>query len=707
MIRLNIDGREITANAGQTLLAAAQDNGIAIPTLCHDERVAPYGACGLCSVEVEGVPRLLRACATEAAEGMTVRTRSPRVCASRKTALELMLSAHRGDCRSPCMLACPAHTDCQGYIKLIANGEYREAVKLMKDAHPLPASIGRICPRPCETECRRALADEPINIAGLKYFAADMDLTNGETYLPETAPGTGYTVAVAGGGPAGLTAAYFLKRGGHHVVVYDSMPKMGGLLRYGIPEYRLPKAVLDMELDLLQRMGIVFQNEMELGRDVKLQFLRNTYNAVIIATGAGSSKKLGCPGEELPEVLGGIDFLRDMALGKPIRLGNRVAVVGGSNTAMDAARTAVRLGVPEVYVLYRRTRDEMPAEPAEVREAEEEGVIFKYLVTPIDITKNAGLRLRLQHMALGEPDTGGRRSPIPLPGAEESMTVDTVIAAIGQDINLAGLESLPVTRRGTLAADNSFFTGIQGVYAIGDATGQSAYAIEAIGHGQKAAAAVHAYLNSEAKTSAEICSLFSLPGITGKEPSLPENIPQVLVKDKKNRSDFINEPRLPRENAAHKSACERKTNFTETSLGFTPEQAVREAARCLACGCGEYFTCKLLRYANEYQADADAYEGCEKPKRPADVSSPALQRNPDKCILCGLCVRVCDEVMGKTALGIMGRGFEAVVAPAFDLPLAETDCHTCGQCAALCPTGALTGRIIAELSQASSVQRTQ
>jgi formate dehydrogenase major subunit len=406
VMRLNIDGKEVTARKGQTILDVARANDIEIPTLCYDERVKIYGACGLCVVESEGSPKLLRACATEAAPGMVILTDTPRLRASRKLTLEFLLSDHSGDCRPPCAKACPAHTDCQGYAGLIANGQYREALSLIKEKMPIPASIGLVCPHPCEEACRRQLVEEPVSIAGLKYFVGDWDLESGDPYMPEVKPPTGKKAAIVGSGPAGLTAAYFLAREGHEVAVYDAMPQPGGMLRYGIPQYRLPKELLDREIDLMAQLGIQFVNSVRVGTDVSLDYLRENNDAVFLGIGAWQSSKMRVKGEDAPGVLGGIDFLREVAINGSVEIGERVAVVGGGNTAMDAVRTAIRLGAAEVFCLYRRTRAEMPAADIEIEEAEEEGAIFKFLVAPEEIISENGLggtrRLRT-------PQTGSHR----------------------------------------------------------------------------------------------------------------------------------------------------------------------------------------------------------------------------------------------------------------------------------------------------------
>ncbi|MDR0286389.1 MAG: FAD-dependent oxidoreductase, partial [Clostridiales bacterium] len=365
-MKIYINGIETEAVKDETILQAARRIGVDIPTLCHDDRVKEYGGCGICVVEAEGIPKLLRSCSTVVSEGMKINTETKRARESRQIALELMLSDHDGDCRAPCMLACPGNTDCQGYVGLIANGEYEEALKLIKKKIPLPASIGRVCPHPCETACRRQMVEESISIAQLKAYVADMDLS-GKKYVPSCEKPTGKKLAIVGGGPGGLSAAYFLRIKGHDVTVFDFMPEMGGMLRYGIPEYRLPKAVLKKEVDLIADMGVEFRNNIKLGQDITLKELKNSYDAVLIATGAWLSICMNIAGENLPGVLGGIDFLRAVSQNRDsVCVGKKVAVTGGGNTAMDACRTAVRLGAEKVYVIYRRGRDEMPADQSEI-----------------------------------------------------------------------------------------------------------------------------------------------------------------------------------------------------------------------------------------------------------------------------------------------------------------------------------------------------
>ena len=670
MINLTINGKPITAPEGSTILEAAKQNGIDIPTLCYDKAVEVYGACGLCVVEAEGIPKLLRSCSAKVAEGMVINTESDRVVQSRKIAMELLMSAHDGDCVAPCQLNCPAHTDCQGYVGLIANGEYDAAIKLIKNKIPLPASIGRVCPHPCEKACRRKNVEEPINIAQLKAFAADIDL-KAHSYMPDVMVRSGKKVAVIGGGPAGLTAAYYLNIMGHSVTVYDMMDKMGGMLRYGIPQYRLPKEVLDKEISIIEKSGVKLVNNVKLGRDFTVHSLKEKNDAVIVAVGAWQSGSMRTPGEELQGVYGGIDFLRAVIQGNAPAIGERVVVCGGGNTAMDACRTAVRLGAKEVYVVYRRTRNEMPADKLEIDEAQEEGVIYKFLTNPLSFNGEDGRvkSITLQIMELGEPDASGRRRPVPVAGKTEEIAVDSVILAIGQKLVQGDVSELKLNERGNIEADLDFFTtDIDGVFAIGDATNRGAsIAIEAIGEAGRCAKAVDAYLNDQA---------------------FDTRVPYISRRDEKT-IDYSDREKCDRINPKVLPADVRNKSFDEVSLGFTDEEAKAEASRCLECGCREYYKCKLLKVAQRYDIDPDRFKG-ELPQPYTRDENAFIERNTAKCILCGLCVRSCREVMDIHAIGLMGRGFKTDVSPAFALPLDQTKCNNCGLCVSLCPTGALT-----------------
>jgi len=678
-LKVNIDGIEVSGYKGQTILQVAMENGIEIPNLCYDNRLKIYGSCGLCVVEVEGVPKLLRACATEISDNMVVRTHSDRIDQSRKTALELLISNHTGDCKAPCQLACPAETDCQGYAGLIANGEYEEAVSLIKEKLPLPASIGRVCPHPCEEACRRNLVDKPVAIAALKRFVADIVLEKKSGIKPYIKPATGKKIAVVGGGPSGLTCAYFLALEGHKPVIYEAMPKAGGMLRYGIPQYRLPKDILDLEIDMIKQTGVEIKTGVRIGRDLALDYLKENHDAVYIGIGAWNSTGIRCDGEDLEGVLGGIDFLVSMAQNKPVEIGDKVAVIGGGNTAMDAARTAVRLGAKQVVVVYRRTEQEMPAEEIEIEEAREEGVEFNFLLAPNEIIGENGRvsKMRCQKMKMGEPDESGRRRPIPIEGEEVTLGVDTVIAAIGQRVDASGLEEVGLTKKGTIQYDQTTFqTPVPGVFAGGDSAAGPGIAIEAIAQGKKAAGVISGYLEGNMVPAAEKFYV--------KQENLTEE--DFLDKEKKPRVEFeVMQPEA------------RKRNFLEVAKRYTEKEAQTEAKRCLECGCGDVFDCKLLLYANQYNVESGRFDG-GKTETDLEDMHPFIDRNPDKCILCGLCVRTCSEITGIEALGLVERGFDTIVKPEFGMQLKETDCISCGQCVSVCPVGALQERLSIEKS---------
>ena len=677
-IHITINGVPCVCEEGTSILHAAQQNGIEIPNLCNDDSVRVYGACGLCAVEVlddgrgKGLPKLLRACSAKAMDGYVVRFDTARVNQSRKIALELLMSDHTGDCRGPCQLNCPAGTDCQGYVKKIAQGDFHGAVEIIKEKIPIPASIGRVCPHPCEQNCRRGLVEAPLSIAYLKAHAADRDL-EADTYVPQTAPDTGKHIAIVGGGPAGLTAAFELRRRGHAVTIYDAAAQMGGMLRYGIPAYRLPKDLLAREIAEIEKLGVAMKNNVALGKDITLDALRQQFDAVILATGAWSSMQMRVTGEELEGVTGGIQFLHDISSGEgetPDLTGKKVAVCGGGNTAMDACRTAIRCGAETVYVIYRRTRSEMPAEELEIEESIEEGVTYKFLTNPAEIIGENGRvkQIKLQVMELGEPDASGRRSPVPVEGKFETLDVDLVIMAIGQKLDPKGLDGVTLTKKGTIEADPATcLTNLPDVYAIGDATNRGAsIAIEAIGEGGRCAAVVDSALRGEIKPYR--APFYSKKNVTA--------------------ADLADREKQPRCQIPVRPAAERARDFAPVNLGFSDETAMQEAKRCLECGCHDYHECKLIRYAQQQEIHPERFDGI-KNVHETERRLVCIERDNGKCILCGLCVRVCDEVAKQGILGLVGRGFPTVVKPEFNNPETIKVCAACRKCANACPTGAL------------------
>ncbi len=669
-IELTLNGRKIVAEKGETILDIALKNGVEIPNLCYKRELGAYGGCGLCLVEIKGRDKLFRACATAAENGMVIESKTQRVLRDQKTALELMMSDHIGDCKGPCSISCPASTDVQGYLKQISLGNYSEAVRIIKEKIPFPASIGRICPHPCEDNCRRNFADEPLSIAYLKAFAADMDMKFETPFTEKPQEQSGKMVSIIGGGPAGLSAAYYLGLKGHAVTVYDSMPEMGGMLRYGIPQYRLPKEVLAKEIEAIKNIGVTMKNGTKIGKDISFDEIRKNSDAVLVAIGAWKSGEIGCVGEKFSGVISGIDFLSAVNSKKPVEIGKNVAVIGGGNTAMDACRTAIRCGAKNVFVIYRRTRAEAPAQDSEIEEAIEEGVNFKFLTSPVEIIGENGKvkKLKLQKMKLGEPDESGRRKPVPVDGDCEIINVDTVISAIGQKCDTLGFEAVELTEKGTIrASESNMLTNLDGVFAAGDAVNKGAsIAINAIAEANKAAKAIDCYLKG-------ICFSEKVPFYSQKKVS---------------KNDYLSVPKIPREKMPLLSADKRKKNFDEVIIGFTEDMAKSEAKRCLECGCHDFESCKLIKYANRYSVVHDKFGGKTHPNF-TERKLVTIERDQGKCVLCTLCVRVCDEDVKKGVLGPVGRGFDTVIKPEFNSDETINFCKTCHKCADICPTGAL------------------
>ncbi|MBN1335436.1 MAG: FAD-dependent oxidoreductase [Deltaproteobacteria bacterium] len=677
-IRLTVNGQEIETTPDRTILELVRERDLdRIPTLCHSPELAPYGSCFLCVVEVKGRPNLVPSCATRVAPGMVVETRNERIVASRKTALELLLSNHYADCLSPCRLGCPAGVDVQGYLALTAMGLERQALDLIRETNPLPAICGRVCVRKCEVVCRRADVDAPVAINWVKRYLSDQP--DAYAGVPTHAPPNGKSVGIVGAGPAGLTAAWFLGRLGYKPVIYEAMPQAGGMLRYGIPAYRLPDDVIDAEVAYIQKVGIEIRLGVRVGRDITLDELHSRHDALFLAAGAWAGKPMQVAGEFATEgVVSGAVFLQEKAATRsPVR--GTVAVVGGGNTAMDVARTSWRLGADKVLLVYRRTRAEMPADPAEIQDCVEEGVEIMELVAPVGLVTAEGRlkALKCTRMVLGEPDRSGRRRPIPLEGSEFELPCDLAVAAIGQDPVLEGLTALgtdevALTRWKTFRVESATLaTSVPGVFAGGDAADDGpTVVIDAIADGGKAARAIHAWISGG---------------------TMPRD-PFVVRKDawaKPGKTELGEIPQSPRHELQVIDVDERRGSFCEVATGFDPEDALHECSRCLSCGCVRFDDCELRLLAEEYDVDPMHYAGTIR-KHKVDDRHPYIVYDPNKCILCARCIRTCARVLPIAAIGLTGRGFRTEMRPAMDDPLVQTNCVSCGNCVDACPTGALT-----------------
>ncbi len=682
-ITLTIDGKPVTVPAGATILEAATRAGISIPTLCHRAGLEPFTACFLCVVEIEGRANPAPACGAAAAAGMVVRTQSPQIRATRKMCLELLLSDHCGDCLAPCTLTCPAGCDIQAFMRCIADGRDAEAIRIIKDTLPIPAALGRICPRPCEAQCRRVRVEDPLAIGWLHRYAADADAASGAVYRPEPGPATGKRVAIVGAGPAGMAAAYFLRRLGHAVVVFEAQAEPGGMLRWGIPAYRLPRESLAAELQAIVALGVEMRYGRALGRDFSLADLRREgFGAVFLAVGAPHSAALGVEGEALPGVLGGVEFLGRVARAEAVAVGRRVAVVGGGNTAIDAVRTARRLGADQVTLLYRRTRAEMPALPVEIREAEREGAGFRFLAAPLAIRRtDRGLAIRCQQMELGEPDASGRRRPVPVPGREFELETDTVIAAIGQKLDAALLraEGLELDARGGAIRVNpaTMQTSRPDVFAGGDAVAREdqKIAVWAVGSGRLAAIGIDQLLSGRAVTGRPAAFAMAM----GADPEAVS------------AGRFAGIARRARAAMPEIEPRDRVTSFREVELGLTPDLARGEARRCLACGCAAAADCVIREYALEYGADPGRFAGARRDYA-VNTEHPDILLEPGKCINCGICVRLASDADGLGVFGFVGRGFDTRIEPYYELAAGAAGRRLCLECAEACPGGAIVKR---------------
>jgi len=479
------------------------------------------------------------------------------------------------DALAPCQQTCPAEINIPKYISQIKEGNYSGAVQTIRERNPLLLTCGRVCPHPCEDYCRRGIEDDAVSINQLKRFVADYEMNSGQRLPIPCAPDTEKRVAIIGGGPAGISCAYFLRRLGHSTTIFESMPKLGGMLRYGIPEYRLPKEVLDWEIDGILNLGIDV-HEKALGRDFELQDLVDEgYGAVFMGIGAWKDYALGVEGEELSGSHNGIDFLSNVGLGHPVSIGRRAAVIGGGNSAIDCVRTLVRLGADKVYIIYRRTRAEMPANLVEIEAAEHEGVEFIFLAAPMRLIGDSDgklTHLEYQKMKLGEPDASGRRRPVPIEGSEEQIELDMLITAIGQGPDVSFTEKgglyddLKITRWNTIDSvdPETLQTSIPFIFTGGDSATGASLVVEAIGGARRAARSIHQYLSDE-------------PVIPPERSLFRQHIDGTIFES----VDGVG--KLPRTPMPEMPVAERITSMVEADLVISEKDALYESSRCLNC----------------------------------------------------------------------------------------------------------------------------
>jgi formate dehydrogenase major subunit len=688
-VKLSIDGREVAARRGETVLTAARREGIDIPALCHVEGMAAWGACRLCLVEVEGWDKLQAACTLWVDEGMVVRTDTERVRAKRRSYHKMYLSDHDSYCEATCSHACPAHIDIPAYMAAIAGGDAGAAAAIVREEMPFPGILGRVCPRYCEPVCRRDQVDEPIAICDLHRAAAD----HSETVLVPGMP-SGNRVAVIGAGPAGLSAAWYLTERGHEVTLYDTNQEPGGSLRYSIPEFRLPAKVLEKELAPLWEAGVRFVEDTALGYEITVEGLLDAgFDAVAVTVGTWQTAPSRLPGNEA--VVEALDLLRKVREGRTARVVDPVAVIGDGSTALDAARTARRLGAKSVTVIAPHEGEAVGAGARDLAAALEEGVRFEFGAVAKKVKTARGKAQGVECVRVTREK--GRTKEVK--GSRFEVKAATVISAVSYEPDLGDSgDELALSAWNTLEAN--YFTGrtaTEGVFAAGDAVTGSRSVIHAVAGGKRTGLAIDAWLRGEDLGGVEerLAVYAGLPYLDQLKDAeqlgdlgerLAERSPVWLTMG--SAAEPAARQTMPRIGRARRLAG----TDVEVEKGFSLAAARAEAMRCLQCECPSLGECDLQRLGVEYQVTENDLVTRDARVRAVEpqMEHPFIRRDMSRCVACGACVRVCRDVAGPACYDFTGRGFTINVDTPYGEALQLADCISCGRCVTSCPTGALT-----------------